>query len=408
MRRLGTFFIKTKLFRAVEFKTFLFKNVFLRTSLIAGILASPITHADLTFGIVAPSTGGASSLGLGMQKGIETYFAEVNATGGVNGQALTLVAMDDQYQPLPAARKTRELIENNMLAAIGNVGTPTAAVTIPLHNEYKTLLYGAFTGAGILRRTPPDRYVINYRASYVQETAAMIDGLLEAGVLPEEIAFFTQNDSFGDAGYNGAMQALASHGVENAASLVHGRFTRGTRNVHQGLASILQAPVTPRAIIIVGTYGPASDFIREAQQDLPDAVFLNVSFVGSQALKDELGDLAEGVIITQVVPPLDANLPAVEAYRQALDTYADGSEPDFISLEGYLAAKLFVEGVKAAGANPDREAIVDGLLGLGSIDIGLEEPLTLGRDDHQASDAVWPTIIKNGRFESVEWASLLP
>lgn len=398
MRKMGTYCIKTKFFR----------SIFLQTFFIAGVLVSPISQADLNFGIVAPSTGGAAPLGLGMQKGIETYFAAVNAAGGINGQSLNLVAMDDQYQPLQAARNTRQLIEDDLLAAIGNVGTPTAAVTIPLHNEYKTLLYGAFTGAGILRRSPPDRYVINYRASYVQETAAMVDGLLEAGILPEEIAFFTQNDSFGDAGYNGAMQALASHGVENAASLAHGRFTRGTRNVHQGLASILQAPVTPRAIIIVSTSGPSADFIREAQNDLPDAVFLNVSFVGSQALMDELGELAEGVIVTQVVPPLDADLPAVEEYRQALATHSPGSQPDFISLEGYLAAKLFVEGVKAAGANPDREAIVDGLLGLGTIDIGLDNPLTLGRDDHQASDGVWPTIITNGRFESVDWASLLP
>lgn len=333
------------------------KTILLNATLLVGALMSPLAQAELTFGIVAPSSGGAAPLGLGMQKGIETYFAEVNAAGGVNGQSLKLVAMDDQYQPLQAARHTRQLIADDLLAAIGNVGTPTATVTIPLHNEFKTLLYGAFTGAGGLRKTPPDRYVINYRASYLQETAAMVDGLLEAGILPEEIAFFTQNDSFGDAGYNGATQALASHGFENTAALAHGRFTRGTRNIHQGLASILQVPVTPRAIIIVSTYGPAADFIREAQIDLPDTLFLNVSFVGSQALLDELGEQAEGVIITQVVPPLDADLPAVEAYRQALETHAAGSEPDFISLEGYLAAKLFVEGVKAAGADPDREAI---------------------------------------------------
>jgi len=390
-------------------KKALLRKYLLNIVLAVGMFVPLVAQAELSFGIVAPSSGGAAPLGLGMQKGIETYFAEVNEAGGVNGETLALIARDDQYKPLQAASNTRQLIqEDEVLAAIGNVGTPTATVTIPIFNEYETLLYGAFTGAGVLRKTPPDRYVINYRASYVQETAAMVDGLLEAGVLPEEIAFFTQNDSFGDAGYNGATQALTAHGVDNIGALAHGRFTRGTRNIHQGLATILEAPVTPRAIIIVGTYGPAADFIREAKKDLPDTLFLNVSFVGSQALMDELGDLAEGVIITQVVPPLNADLPAVEAYRKALETHARGSEPDFISLEGYLAAKLFVEGVRAAGANPDREAIVDGLLGLGTIDIGLEEPLSLGPNDHQASDAVWPTIIKNGRFESVEWASLLP
>ncbi|MDP3536592.1 ABC transporter substrate-binding protein [Halomonas sp. M1] len=375
--------------------------------LLAGMLFSPLAQAALTFGIVAPASGGAAPLGIGMQQGIEAYFSEVNASGGVNGKQLTLTALDDQYHPLQAAEHTRQLVgDERILAAIGNVGTPTAAVTIPIYNEYKTLLFGAFTGAGILRRSPPDRYVINFRASYLQETAAMIDGLLEAGIRPEEIAFFTQNDSFGDAGYNGAIQALEGHGFTQASRLAHGRFTRGTRNIHQGLASILQAPVTPRAIIVVGTHGPAADFIREAQRDLPTAIFLNVSFVGSQALLASLGSQAEGVIVTQVVPPLDADLPAVEAYRQALSTYQPDAEPDFISLEGYLAAKLLVEGVKAAGNNPGREAIIDGLLGLGSVDIGLGEPLSLGPNDHQASDAVWPTIIRNGRFEPVDWSTI--
>ncbi len=373
----------------------------------AGLLAAPLAHAALEVGMVAPASGSAAPLGIGMQQGVQAYFAQLNSEGGIDGETLSLTTFDDQYSPLLAAKHTRDLVGNdNLLAAIGNVGTPTAAVTIPIYNQEKTLLFGAFTGAGILRRSPPDRYVINYRASYVQETATMIEGLLAAGIEPEEIAFFTQNDSFGDAGYNGAIRALNAQGFSNTSQLVHGRFTRGTRNIHQGLASILQAPVTPRAVIIVGTFGPAADFIREARQDLPDALFLNVSFVGSQALLDTLGPLAEGVIVTQVVPPLDADLPAVEEYRQALAEFAPNANPDFISLEGYLAAKLFAEGVKAAGDQPDREAIVDGLLSLGSIDIGVGEPLTLGPNDHQASDAVWPTIIRNGQFEPVDWNNL--
>ena len=375
--------------------------------LAAGLLAAPLAQAELEVGMVAPASGGAAPLGMGMQQGVEAYFAKLNAEGGINGQTLSLTTFDDQYSPLQAAKYTRELVGNDsLLAAIGNVGTPTAAVTIPIYNQEKTLLFGAFTGAGILRRSPPDRYVINYRASYVQETAAMIDGLLEAGIEPDEIAFFTQNDSFGDAGYNGAIRALNAQGISNTEQLVHGRFSRGTRNVHQGLASILQAPVTPRAVIIVGTFGPAADFIREARQDLPDALFLNVSFVGSQALLDTLGPQAEGVIVTQVVPPLDADLPAVEEYRQAMAEYAPNATLDFISLEGYLAAKLFAEGVEAAGSDPDREAVVEGLLSLGSLDIGVGEPLTLGPNDHQASDAVWPTIIRNGRFEPVDWSRI--
>ncbi|MDF9435196.1 ABC transporter substrate-binding protein [Chromohalobacter israelensis] len=376
-------------------------------ALTLALVAMP-AWAEIKVGMVAPFSGAASSLGEGMKRGIEARFAEVNEAGGVHGESLTLVTRDDGYEPLRSAKATRELLDDDeVLAMLGNVGTPTAIVNLPILLEHEMPLIGALTGSGVLRQSPPDRYVFNYRASYAQETATMIEGLLLAGIAPEEIAFFTQADGYGDAGYRGALRSLANHGYSHPERLAHGRYTRGTRNVHRGLATILQAPVTPKAVIIVGTYGPAADFIREARKDLPDALFLNVSFVGSQALLDELGDAAEGVIVTQVVPPHTSDLPGVEAYRAALQANGAGSDGDFVSLEGYMAASLFVEGLQAAGADPDREALVDGLEGLGKVDLGLGEPLTLGPEDHQANDAVWATRIHDGRFEPVDWFTLL-
>ncbi|WP_419308113.1 ABC transporter substrate-binding protein [Chromohalobacter israelensis] len=379
---------------------------------LAGALALALVSmpawAEIKVGMVAPFSGAASSLGEGMKRGIEARFAEVNEAGGVHGESLTLVTRDDGYEPLRSAKATRELLDDDeVLAMLGNVGTPTAIVNLPILLEHEMPLIGALTGSGVLRQSPPDRYVFNYRASYAQETATMIEGLLLAGIAPEEIAFFTQADGYGDAGYRGALRSLANHGYSHPERLAHGRYTRGTRNVHRGVATILQAPVTPKAVIIVGTYGPAADFIREARKDLPDALFLNVSFVGSQALLDELGDAAEGVIVTQVVPPHTSDLPGVEAYRAALQANGADSDGDFVSLEGYMAASLFVEGLQAAGADPDREALVDGLEGLGKVDLGLGEPLTLGPEDHQANDAVWATRIHGGRFEPVDWFTLL-
>jgi len=383
----------------MRIRAVMFFLVFLFFSVAAG--------AEFRVGIVAPFTGPAATLGIGMRDGIETYFKEINDAGGVHGRKLKLVTRDDHYEPQRSAPATRDLIDKeDVLAMMGNVGTPTAIVTIPLHNQSKTLLYGAFTGAGVLRRDPPDRYVINYRASYFQETAAMIDGLLQAGIKPEEIAFFTQNDGFGDAGYNGAMAALRARGVNDPEALAHGRFTRNTMNIHQGLASILQAAVEPRAIVMVGTFGPMSAFIREARRDLPDALFLNVSFVGSQALVNELGSEAEGVIVTQVVPPLDADLPAVRAYRDAMQRYSPDIEPGFISLEGYLAARLFTMALEAAGPDADRESLIDAMLGMGDTDIGVGETLHLGPGDHQASDSVWPTRVQGGQFVPVNWRQL--
>ncbi|MEO5365250.1 MAG: ABC transporter substrate-binding protein [Magnetococcus sp. WYHC-3] len=360
---------------------------------------------EIKAGMVAVMSGPAEALGKGMKQGLELYFQEVNAAGGVGGNTLSLTALDDGYEPDRAAPLMKQLIDQDqVLAVLGNVGTPTAVVTVPIANEKKTLLLGAYTGAGLLRKSPPDRYVINYRASYAEETAAMIDGLLGKGIKPEEIAFFTQNDGYGDAGYKGAVSALQAKGFAATDTLAHGRYTRNTVNVEEGLATILDAKTEPRAIIMVGAYKPCAAFIKLAREALPNALFLNVSFVGSIPLARELGADGEGVVVTQVVPHFDADLPAVKAYRAALAK--TGGAPDFISLEGYLAGRLYVEGLRKAGAAPTRESIIDALESLQNLDLGIGAPVSLSAQEHQASHKVWPTVIRGGQFVPMEWKDL--
>ena len=365
-----------------------------------------VSGDTIPVGMSAALTGPASALGSGVKTGIESYFASVNAAGGVQGKTLVLEAMDDSYEPAKAAPNMVSLIdEKNVIAVIGNVGTPTAIVTVPIANEKQTLLFGAYTGAGVLRKTPPDRYIINYRASYAEETAAMVDGLLGAGIKPEEIAFFTQNDGYGDAGYSGAVTALKAKGFSATDSLAHGRYARNTTNVEGALGTILDAEIEPKAIIMVGAYAPCAEFIRQAKVDLPEAVFINVSFVGSIPLLKNLGADAEGVIVTQVVPHYASDLPGVAQYRADLKTYGQGAEPDFVSLEGYLAAKVLVEGLKKAPAMT-REGVIDGLESLSGLDVGIGVHVSYSATSHQASHKVWPTVIRNGQYETLNWADL--
>jgi branched-chain amino acid transport system substrate-binding protein len=362
---------------------------------------------ELTVGMTTALSGPAKALGQEMKLGVETYFNRTNKNGGVNGNILKLIALDDGYEPSNAAPNMRRLIDKeNVLAVIGNVGTPTAIVTVPIANEKKTLLFGAFTGAGVLRKNPPERYVINYRASYAEETADMIVGLLNNGIKPEEIAFFTQEDGYGDAGYNGATKALAERGYQNADKLAHGRYTRNTLNVEDGLGVILDARVEPKAIILVGSYAPCAQFIKLAREDFPDVIFLNVSFVGSVPLAKELGEAGEGVIVTQVVPHFDANLPGVQEYRKALQEFSPDSEPGFVSLEGFLAAKVFVEGLKSTTSAIDKESIIDGIESLRNLDIGIDNTIRFSKTDHQGSHKVWPTIIRNGKYVTLDWKDL--
>lgn len=362
------------------------------------------TSAELTVGMSTALSGPASALGRGMKLGVEAYFKKVNGVGGVNGHTVRLVALDDSYQPDPAVANMHRLIDQHqVLAIIGNVGTPTASVTVPIVNEKKILLFGPFTGAGLLRRSPPDRYVINYRASYAEETMAMIKELLKLGVKPQQIAFFTQEDAYGDAGYDGGIKALRAIGYKDAEKLAHGRYKRNTLNVEDGLITLLEAKIKPRAIIMVGAYAPCAKFIKLAKNLLLGTLFLNVSFVGSDALSAALGNDGEGVIITQVVPHYESDLPGVTEYRQALREYAAAAKPGFVSLEGYLAARIFMEGLKRAGNHPSRESVIDALESLKDLDIGIGVKLTYSKTEHQGSHKVWATMMKDGKFVALDW-----
>ena len=230
----------------------------------------------------------------------------------------------------------------------------------------------------------------------------MVRGLLKRGIRPEEIAFFTQNDAYGDSGYEGAAEAIRALGYPPFAH-THGRYERGTLDVEDAILELVQAKVQPRAIIMVGAYAATAKFIRLARQLVPKAILLSVSFVGASALTEALGADGEGVIITQVVPHWNSDLPGIAEYRQALRRFTPDAPYDFISLEGYLVAKTFMEGARRVRGRLTRESIIDAIEGLGTLDIGIGRRLTLSPTRHQASQDVWLTMIQNGALVSFEW-----
>jgi ABC-type branched-subunit amino acid transport system substrate-binding protein len=352
-------------------------------------------------------TGLSADLGLHTRTGVEAALAEYNASLPAGRPRARLIALDDGYEPDRCAPNMRQLIEQeNVLAVIGNVGTPTAVAAIPIANRSGTPFSGAFTGAGVLRKTPPDRYVINYRASYAEESAAMVDALVGAGLEPQGAASFTQRDAFDDAGFNGGIEALRRHGLTNATSVAHGRYERNTVVVESALAEIRLTEPMPRAVIMVGSYKPCAEFIRQAREVGFEPLFLNVSFVGPNSLAQALGDVGDSVIITQVVPHFDADLPVVARYRKALASFDPKAAPSFGSLEGYIAGNIFTRDLFTSDGQPDRERIVDALLGLGKFDLGLGAPLELGPASHQACHQVWPTIIEHGKVVPFAWREL--
>jgi len=364
--------------------------------------------SEIVLGMSTALSGPAAELGENMRAGVLAALEEANRAGGVGGKSLRLVSLDDQYEPAQTVPNMRALIdEHEVVAIVGNVGTPTAVAGIPIANEAKTPFFGAFTGAGVLRKTPPDRYVINYRASYAEETATMVDALIEqAGLAINEIAFFTQRDAYGDAGFVGGIAALRRHGLASEHEVAHGRYERNTLAVENGLAEILQADPMPRAVIMVGAYGPCARFIELTRELAPDMLFLNVSFVGAAPLAAALGEKGEGVIVTQVVPHFDARLPIVGEYLGALAALNSSALPTFGSLEGYVATRILLTALRSIDGPVSREAVIDALESLGSFDPGLGVVLHLGPDDHQASHNVWPTVLRAGRIQPLAWDEL--
>jgi len=369
---------------------------------------SGVTDTEIVFGMSAPFSGPAKELGRGMKTGIDLAFAAANEAGGVNGRKLKLVALDDGYEPERTRTVMKDLADTrNVFGFIGNVGTPTAEVAVPFTLEKRMLFFGPFTGAGLLRRDPPDRYVFNFRASYAEETAATVKYLVDVRrILPDEIAVFAQQDGYGDAGFNGVAKMLRKYNRNPDRALRVG-YKRNTSDVGEAVETLLKSRHPVRAVVMVATYKAAAKFIEKVKAERPDIAFSNVSFVGSQALADELmmygGKVAEGVIVTQVVPLPHSKATAVLKYQELLPKYSLGEKPDFVSLEGYLAAGLLIEGLKRAGPDFTTESLVDALEGMRGVDLGVGATMAFGMSEHQASHKVWGTMLDaNGNFQTLD------
>ena len=313
-----------------------------------------VTDTEVTLGMAAPFSGASKELGRQMKIGVELAFEQANAAGGVNGRKVKLQAMDDGYEPTRTHEVVRELAEQRgVFGFVGNVGTPTAVVAVPYALERKMLFFGPFTGASILRKDPPDRYVFNYRASYVEETAAMVRYLIEIRrIRPDRIAVFAQDDSFGEAGFQGVAKGLRQY-KRAANAILRVSYKRNTADVSEAVDRILLDKKSVDAVVMVATYRPAAHFIEKVRDQRPGMIFSNVSFVGSQALAEELVQLGprypQGVIVTQVVPLPTGQSTVGIRYREALARCAPGERPDFVSLEGYVTGNLLIEGLSARG-----------------------------------------------------------
>ncbi len=354
-----------------------------------------VTKDKILFGQVAALSGPAQALGQGMREGILAAFGEANRAGGVGGRKLELKSTDDGYEPEKTIEATKAIIDNDkVFALVGPVGTPTSKAGQPIATDAKVPFIGPFTGAEFLRN-PYNRYVVNIRASYFQETEAWIEHLTkDLGIT--KIAILYQDDAFGLAGLEGVKMALAKR---NMALVASGTFKRNTTAVKSALLDIMKGD--PQAVVTVGPYKPIAEFIKLAHQVKLNAVFVAISFVGSDSLASELGSQGAGVVISQVVPfPFDKSLPLIAAYQTAITAVNPSAKPGFVSLEGYMVGRLVVEALKRIPGEPTREALLDAIA-KSPFDLG-GVVLKFGADKNQGSNQVYFTVLQaDGSFRPV-------
>lgn len=373
-------------------------NSTLRAVMLAACLALPqtapaqgVTADTIIIGQSAALSGPAQALGQQMKAGMEAYFKSVNSKGGVNGRKLVLKSLDDGYEPDRAKANTTDLIEKEkVLALLGYVGTPTSNAALPVFTAAKVPFIGPFTGAQSLRE-PFNRYIFHVRASYFDETEAIVDHLVRAGVT--RIGVFYQNDAYGQAGLNGVTRAMEKRKLQIAAK---DTVERNTVDVSKSVATLSKANL--QAVVMISAYKSCAAFIRAMKQADANPQFWNVSFVGSKALSEELGPEGRGVQISQVVPfPWGSSTSVVKEYQRIISP--DGQDIyNFSSLEGFLAAKVLVEGIRRAGKDLNRESLVTAMERMGKVDLG-GFSVTYTPTNREGSRFVDLTIIsKNGKF----------
>ena len=352
-----------------------------------------VTDTSIILGQSAALTGPAAELGVEMREGANAYFESVNRKGGVFGRKIQLVSLDDGYEPAKTAENTKKLIEEEkVMALFGYVGTPTSKEAMPIFTAAKVPFIGAFTGADLLRN-PMNRYIFNVRASYFDETEKMIQQLISLGM--KNIAVFYQNDAYGKAGLSGVEQAMARRNLKISAL---GTVERNTTDVRAAVNVISKA--NPQAVVMISAYKSSAEFIRQSRKSgLAAAQFFNVSFVGSRALAAELGADGRGVAVTQVVPfPWNPANAVVKEYQATMKQFSQ-SGFSFTSLEGFIAAKVLVEGLKRAGKDLTREKLVSAMESMKDYDMnGFYVSYT--PSSHNGSKFVEVTIIgKDGKFQ---------
>ena len=322
----------------------------------AASAADGVTDTTVLLGMSAPLSGPAGTYGRQLKEGIEACFQKVNAAGGVHGRQLKLLAVDDGYEVDNTVANAKRLIESDKAFALMSFyGTSATAAVLPILSATGVPLVGTISGAEGLRQ-PVHPQMFHLRASYGDETAAIVKNLITVGV--KRVAVFYQDDGFGLAGLKGVKDALAAHKLEPVAVA---SVPRNSTDVAAAVAVMAKADA--QAVVMVTLSRPTVEFIRQLHRAKANPFFVALTPVGTDQLVAELGpDEARGIQVAQVIPyPWGDKLEIVREYKRAIAAYSPNAPLSYYSLEGYLNAKLMIAALERTGPQPSRKGLVAAL-----------------------------------------------
>ena len=340
-----------------------------------------------------------------MEVGIDAALKDFNEAGGVHGRLVEVKFLDDGYEPARAEKNLQAFLseEEGAFALIGNTGTRTAEAILDTTLKQEMVMFGTISGAELLRETPPDRYVFNYRASDAQETGALVRYYVEhLNIEPGAIGVFYQNDIHGLDGLEGVNLALEEFDVEGVS--VSATYEPNTTQVDEGVQRFLAAGDAVAAIIVVASYEPSAAFTKGVRDGGYQGEIANISFVGSRPLAEQLmgmgPEYGDGVVVSQVVPHYESYAGGVIEFREAMERHHPNEPLSFLSLEAYISMRIFLRGLQEAGRHLTTDTLVDGLYKLQDLDLGIGPTISFGPSRHQASNYVWGTrLTAEGKFE---------
>ncbi|MBT3236102.1 MAG: ABC transporter substrate-binding protein [Bdellovibrionales bacterium] len=393
-------------------------------SLQPNILAqAPGVFADgILFGQSAAFRGSSKALGSELYRGSQAYFDHINSQGGVAGKEIRILPLDDGYEGDVTLLNTIKLEQKHKVFGLfGYVGTPTIVKALPVIQKFSPgglFLFSNFTGAQPQREAPHNQYVFNIRSSYRHETKGLVDQLIKVGI--DRIAVFIQYDAYGRSGADGVKRALKAYGKNIVAEATYVRGTKYGSNMKEQVKAMIESKA--QAVISIGSYEACAAFIRDARLMNFNAPIANVSFVGSDQLLNLLkGDekkrgkvLTNNLINSQVVPPwADITIPLVKEYQAMMNRYNpkvpkdlkdSGYTPSkfsFISLEGYLNAKVLVAVLKKMRGEFTRKKFMQTARSITKLDVGLSKKIDLSVTAG-ALAKVFFTEIKDGKYSLIE------